>query len=151
DAIAAEPAPTSGDCAPASLAQGPPVAGSSLPHRRSRLDAGSPGGPLLSVRPGSAGALLCGRARIASRAGSQAPSRMLLPLLFFRDEPCRSHRPCPLPPARADCVVGEGAMTTTGKVLIFLAADRMTGPAKGLFQLFSHSAGAPWDFVLALF
>jgi len=42
-------------------------------------------------------------------------------------------------------------MTTSGKVLIFLAADRLTGPAKGLFQFFSHSAGAPLDFVLGLF
>lgn len=42
-------------------------------------------------------------------------------------------------------------MTTTGKVLIFLAADRLTGPAKGLFQFFRHAEGAPWNFVLGLF
>jgi glycosyltransferase involved in cell wall biosynthesis len=42
-------------------------------------------------------------------------------------------------------------MMPPGKVLIFLAADRLTGPAKGLFQLFGHAARAPWDFVLGLF
>ena len=42
-------------------------------------------------------------------------------------------------------------MMPPGKVLIFLAADRLTGPAKGLFQLFGHAGGAPWDFVLGLF
>lgn len=38
-----------------------------------------------------------------------------------------------------------------GTVLVLLAADRVTGPTKGLFQLFRHAGDAPWGFVLGLF
>jgi len=39
----------------------------------------------------------------------------------------------------------------TGTVLVLLAADRVTGPAKGLLQFFRHSGGTPWGFILGLF
>jgi glycosyltransferase involved in cell wall biosynthesis len=42
-------------------------------------------------------------------------------------------------------------LTRAGKVLILLAADRLTGPAKGLFQFFRHAGETPWEFILGLF
>lgn len=36
-------------------------------------------------------------------------------------------------------------------VLVLLASDRVSGPAKGLFQLFQHARGSSWRFLLALF
>src|SRR5262249_41889101 len=94
-AIATQPAPASGDLPSADLAQGPPVAGSSLPHRCRQLDAGSPGVPRLPSCAPSAGPLLRARARAAPRAGSPEARLLLLPVLSVRDEPRRPswHRP----------------------------------------------------------
>jgi glycosyltransferase involved in cell wall biosynthesis len=47
--------------------------------------------------------------------------------------------------------MAEEAMMPIGKVLILLAADRLTGPAKGLFQFLHHARGGPWAFDLGLF
>src|SRR5262249_56819436 len=64
-------------------------------------------------------------------------------------EPRRPAGPRALFAPQPERALGEGTGMNT--VLVLLAADRITGPAKGLFQLFRRAKHTPWAFVLGLF